>query len=83
MTQRLRYTAHALQRLTERGILRRWVEAALQTPPTRYGKHAIFVLSADQLRRRFGESCLQGLRVVIDTVRKVVVTVHWHPEPAL
>ncbi len=79
MTRRLRYTAHALQRLGERGILRRWVDATTRTRPTRYGKQAVFVLSADQLRLHFGETFAQGLRVVIDTIRQLVVTVHWLP----
>ncbi len=81
MTRRLRYTSHALQRLGERGILRRWIDAATRTHPTSYGKHSVFVLSADQLRASFGTAFVHGLRVVIDTFRQVVVTVHWHPGP--
>ena len=77
MTRRLRYTSHALQRIGERGILRRWVDAATRTHPTSYGKHAVFVLSADQLRQTFGDAFSRGLRVVIDTVRQVVITAHW------
>lgn len=77
MTRRLRYTAHALQRIGERGILRRWVDAATRTHPTNHGKHAVFVLSADQLRQHFGDAFSWGLRVVIDTVRQVVITAHW------
>lgn len=77
--RRLRYTAHALQRLGERGILRRWVDAATRTRPTCYGKQAVFVLSADQLRQHFGDAFSQGIRVVIDVIGRVVVTVHWFP----
>ena len=77
MTRRLRYSSHALQRLEERGILRRWVDAATSARPARYGKHAVFVLSADQLHVRFGAAFAAGLRVVADTARGVIVTAHW------
>jgi hypothetical protein len=74
---RLRYTAHASQRAAERDIHRRWVEAAVKLEPRRFGRTAIFVLPADQLVRRFGGSFRAGLRVVVDSIRRVIVTVHW------
>lgn len=77
MNRRLRYTAHALQRLGERGILRHWVDAAAHTRPICQGRRAIFVLSAAQLRQQFGSSFRAGLCVVVDIFRQVIVTVHW------
>lgn len=77
MPHRLRYTAHASQRVAERDILRRWVDAVVTTTPLRYGRNAIFVLPAEELARRFGGSFAAGLRVVVDHIRRVIVTVHW------
>lgn len=77
MSRRVRYTPHALQRIGERGILRRWVDAATHTRPTCYGKHAVFVLSAEQLRQHFGDAFTRGLRVIMDSVRQVVITAYW------
>lgn len=73
-----RLTSHAAQRLGERGIQRRWVVAALRTAPVRYGRHAVFYLNARQLNGSFGTDKGDGLRVVTDEARGVVVTVHWH-----
>jgi hypothetical protein len=77
MPQRLHYSAHALQRIGERGILRRWVEAATMQRPTRRGRHAMFVLGAEQLQMRFGVAVCGDLRVVTDTSHGVIVTAHW------
>ena len=77
MSKRPRYSVHALQRLGERGILRRWVDAATHKRPTSYGRRAVIVLSAEQLTQQFGDTFSQGLRVVMDTIRRVVVTAYW------
>lgn len=77
MARRFRYSAHALQRLDERGILRRWVDAVLGTRPTVYGRDHIFSLSAAELAARFGGEFHDGIRVVVDAIRRRVVTVHW------
>lgn len=77
MPNRLRYTLHASQRAAERDIHRRWVDAAVEVEPRRFGRTAIFVLPADALARRFGGSFRAGLRVVVDLIRRVIVTVHW------
>lgn len=78
--RRLRFSTHANQRLSERGILRRWVVAATTTRPTCIGRHQIYVLSVDELNRRFGVTLNRGLRVVVDRSRAVVVTAHWQAE---
>lgn len=72
-----RFSSHALQRISERGIRRRWVRAAVGTQPTRHGRHTIFVLTAKQLGHRFGDSFTDGVRVVVDQGRALIVTVHW------
>lgn len=77
MPNRLRYTAHARQRVAERDIQRRWVDAAVTREPSRIGKTAIFVLSANELAARFGGTFVAGIRVVVDQIRRVIVTVHW------
>lgn len=77
MSRKLRYSTHALQRIAERGILRRWVLAAVSTSPACYGRHAVFVLSAEDLCRHFGLAVADGICVVVDRARAVVVTVHW------
>lgn len=77
MSQRLRYSQHALQRLGERGILRPWVEAVVKTQPRVHGRAHIFTLSAGQLTGRFGGDFPDGLRVVVDGLRSRVVTAHW------
>lgn len=82
MAQRLRYSAHALQRLDERGILRRWVEAVVGTRPQVYGRDHIFWLSANELAERFGGEFSEGIRVVVDGFRRRVVTVHWDARSA-
>jgi hypothetical protein len=77
MSQRLRYSQHALQRLDERGILRCWVDAVVGTTPQVYGRDQIFTLSAGELARRCGGEFRDGLRVVVDSFRRRVVTVYW------
>ncbi len=77
MSQRLRYSQHALQRLDERGILRRWVDAVVGTRPQVYGRDQIFTLSAGELALRCGGDFREGLRVVVDGFRRRVVTAHW------
>ena len=77
MSQRLHYSQHALQRLDERGILRRWIEAVVGTRPSVYGRDEVFTLSSAQLGTRFGLDFRLGLRVVVDGVRHRIVTAHW------
>ncbi len=77
MPQRLHYSQHALQRLDERGILRRWVDAVVSTRPRVYGRDQLFTLSAAELATRFGGDFADGLSVVVDGFRRRVVTVHW------
>ncbi len=77
MPKKLRYTPHALQRLAERGIRRRWAAAVLSSTPIPHGRHAAFMLTAEQLRGSFGRPFGAGLRVVVDQLRAVVITVHW------
>lgn len=82
MARRLRYSAHALQRLDERGILRHWVDAVVGTRPQVYGRDHIFSLSASELAVRFGGEFSEGIRVVVDSFRRRVVTVHWDARSA-
>ena len=77
MPHRLRYSQHALERLDQRGILRRWVEAVLGTRPRVYGRDQVFTLSASELANRCGGSFDAGLRVVVDSLRRRIVTAHW------
>ena len=47
MSRRLSYSNHAMIRLSERGIRRAWVAAAIAAvKPTLYGHQAAFVISA-------------------------------------
>jgi hypothetical protein len=77
MPQRLRYSQHALQRLDERGILRRWVDAVVGSRPQVYARGQIFTLTARELACRCGGDFQDGLRVVVDGFRRRVVTAHW------
>ncbi len=78
MPQRLRYSQHALQRLDERGISRRWVDAVvIGTRPQVYGRDQIFTVTARELASRCGGKFRDGLRVVVDGLRRRVVTAHW------
>ena len=70
-----RFTPHAIGRLAERGIRRRWVRALLSTQPLRMPGSQVHSLTAAQLSGRFGGAFERGLRAVV--VGDRVVTVHW------
>lgn len=79
MSHRIRYSQHALQRLDERGILRRLVDAVLASRPQVHGRHEVFTLTASELASRCGGDFQNGLCVVVDRFRRRVMTAHWFP----
>ncbi len=77
MARRIRFTAHARQRLAQRGIPQRWVEAATRGVATSYSHCDIFVLTPEQLGQRFCATFSRALRVVVDRPSRRVVTAYW------
>lgn len=77
MKRRICYSSHALQRLSERGIQRRWVEAVARTQPRCYGHQQVFTLSARAFALLCGVEPRAGFRLVMDGARRCVVTACW------